>query len=202
MSVVGLLPLGIYVVLHLWTNVSSLGGPCAFNTALHASRNHPAFLVLEILLGISIVLHTTVGIALMLKWRANNRRSPFFGNIKFLLQRLSGIGLLLFIIAHVINARIRPSLDGRGSESYHGMREALHEPLTLAVYLLGVFGVSYHLANGLWSFCITWGLTVTPQAQRKSQFASFVLFAGLVVLSGCVLYGFFQPMQAAWLLCK
>lgn len=199
MSFLGVFPLGIYVVLHLWTNLSAWGGPVAFNTTLQASRHHPAFLVLELLLGAAILIHLTIGIRLILRWRPNTARVPTFSNLKFTLQRLSGLGLALFLVAHLINARIMPALDGRGVEDYCGLREAyLHHKATLPVYILGLLGIAFHLANGLWTFCLTWGFTVTPRSQRVVQTLSFVVFVALLALSAAVLYGFMQPWHTSW----
>jgi succinate dehydrogenase / fumarate reductase, cytochrome b subunit len=197
MSLLGIVPLGVYVVLHLWTNLSSLGGAESYNAALLASRRHPAFLVLEVLLGLAILVHTVLGLRLLLRWRPNNLEERTFGNLKFMLQRVAGLGVGAFIVAHVIKARILPAMSPAGVETWHGMREALSEPVTMTVYVLGLLGVSYHLANGLWTALITWGLTVTPQAQRRSQALAFVALIVLLGMSGLSLYGFLQPMDGA-----
>lgn len=197
MSLLGIAPLGIYVVWHLWTNLSALGGPEAYNAALMASRRHPAFLFLEVLLGIAILVHTVIGIRLMVRWRPNNLEQRTFGNLRFFLQRVAGLGVAAFIVAHVIKARILPSMSPAGVETWHGMREALSEPVTMTVYVLGLLGVSYHLANGLWTALITWGFTVTPRAQRRSLYLAFGALAVLLVMSGLSLYGFLQPLPEA-----
>lgn len=197
MSLLGIVPLGVYVVLHLWTNVSSLGGPAAWDAALAASRSHPGFLLLEILLGLALLIHTVVGLQLLRRWRPNNLQVRTFSNLKFFLQRLAGLGVGLFVVAHVIKARILPALSPAGKESWHGMREALSEPVTLTVYILGLLGVSYHLANGLWTALITWGVTVSERAQRRSQWVAAALFVLLLILSGLSIYGFLQPWPPA-----
>ena len=199
MSLLGFVPLGMYVILHLWTNLSSLGGPLVYNQALLKSRNHPAFIMLEILLGIVILIHMVIGIKLTLRWRSNTTRVRYFSNLKFALQRLSGIGLGLFIMAHVVKARILPSLHPPYVETWLGMHHALWEPITLAVYVLGLLAVSFHLANGLWTFCMTWGLTVTPTAQRRVEWMSVVFFVVLMIMAGLSLYGFMQPVRPEWL---
>lgn len=199
MSFLGIVPLGVYVVLHVWTNLSSLGGPVAFQEALHQSRRHPAFILLEILLGVAILIHFIVGLRLILRWRPNSIRVPTFSNLQFTLQRLSGLGLALFLVAHVINARLIPAFDGRGMESFCGMRHVFyHDKLTLPVYLLGLLGISFHLANGFWTFCLTWGLTRTVKAQRLMRFFSAGLFLALLTLSGVAVYGFMQPWHNTW----
>ena len=46
------------------------------------------------------------------------------------------------------------------------MRGALYPIL----YFVGVGSCIYHLANGLWTFGITWGLWVTPEAQKRALY--------------------------------
>lgn len=207
MSFLGVIPLGVYVILHLWTNMSSLGGPDVFNVAVQGpsalnptlpQSRHPIFLVLEILLCLAILIHLVIGVRLILRWRPNLARVRSFGNLKFALQRISGLGLMLFIVAHVIQARIRPALHG-GVETFCGMRHAyFEEPLTLPVYILGLLGISFHLANGIWSAGLTWGITVTPQRQKIWERFSFFVFVILLTMAVISIYGFMQSWNPAW----
>jgi succinate dehydrogenase / fumarate reductase cytochrome b subunit len=193
MSILGVVPLGAYVVAHLWTNLYSINGAESFNTALVASRANPAFLFLEIAgLGIPIAIHSIIGIQIVGRMRVNNGSYTYFRNLKYLLQRISGIGVFFFLLAHVIKARIMPSFDSPGHETWQGMHEALSEPLTFTVYALGMLGISYHLANGLWSSGITLGLTTTPQGMRRMEWVSAFFFVILLCMSGLAIYGF-QP---------
>lgn len=195
MSFFGIVPLGVYVFAHLWTNLNSLAGPEAFDAALLRSRSHPTFLFLEIVgLGAPLLVHTVLGLGLLGKMRPNNARYRSLRNLKFLLQRISAIGILLFIGAHVVKARIAPAMAGR-VETWEGMHEALSEPITFGVYVLGLLGVSYHLANGLWTAGLTLGLTVSPRAQRISQGFSAVVFVLLLAMSALAVAGF-RPFQA------
>ncbi|HEV8376792.1 MAG TPA: hypothetical protein VGR38_11245 [Candidatus Polarisedimenticolia bacterium] len=63
------------------------------------------------------------------------------------------------------------------------MSDGLREPRTFAVYTLGILGTAYHLANGLWTFCLTWGFSVSRSSQRWLTSASMALF-GLLFLLG------------------
>jgi succinate dehydrogenase / fumarate reductase cytochrome b subunit len=56
-------------------------------------------------------------------------------------------------------------------------------------YAVGVLSCVYHLANGIWTFGITWGIWVSPAAQKRASVvcAAFGLFLGVVGLSA--LYG-------------
>src|SRR5438128_643412 len=109
LSLFGIAPLGIYVVLHLWTNLTSLRGAKPFDLAVTESRNHPAFLFLEIFgLGIPLLAHTVLGLRELARMRPNNVKYPFFGNLEYVLQRIAAVGVLLFIGAHVYKARLFP----------------------------------------------------------------------------------------------
>jgi succinate dehydrogenase / fumarate reductase cytochrome b subunit len=193
MSILGVVPLGAYVVAHLWTNLYSLGGADLFNQRLTESRSSPAFIFLEVFgLGVPILVHAWIGLKLIVKGRPNVKNYPTLRNLKYGLQRLAGVGVLLFLGAHVLKARILPATSGvePGHETWAGMHEALSEPITFTVYLLGLLGVSYHLANGLWGSAMTLGLTVTPKAQARMEWVTAVVFVVLLAMSGLALYGF------------
>lgn len=192
MSFLGLFPLGMYVVCHLWTNLHSLSGSYSFNSVLAETRKHPLFFILELLLFFSILFHTVAGFMLMKKYRPVTSKTPFLGNATFALQRLSGIGLLLFLGAHITKTRILPLVKGLSTVGFEEFHEAFSSPipLTLIVYFLGILAVSFHLANGLYSFCITWGITTTPKSQKRLRWVSITCFAILLLLFCIAIYGF------------
>jgi succinate dehydrogenase / fumarate reductase, cytochrome b subunit len=57
------------------------------------------------------------------------------------------------------------------------------------IYPLGILASCFHLANGLWTAAITWGLTISAGAQRRwggvcaGVFALTLVF-GFVALAG------------------
>jgi succinate dehydrogenase / fumarate reductase cytochrome b subunit len=72
------------------------------------------------------------------------------------------------------------------------MVEGFHEPLTLFVYILGVLGVAYHLANGVWQFSIGWGIATTERGMKRVQVLSYVLFIALLVMGYGAMWGFLR----------
>jgi hypothetical protein len=52
-------------------------------------------------------------------------------------------------------------------------------PLVALAYLAGIAATVFHLANGLWGFCVSWGITVGKRAQRVS--ATVFGIAGVVL---------------------
>ena len=107
---------------------------------------------------------------------------PFFGNLKYVLQRLSALGLLAFIAAHVYLARIAPALHNpNGHEDFGDLAAHMrHHPPTLIVYILGVLGTAYHLANGIYTASFVHGLAASPKASRRMQVISVLLLIALL----------------------
>ncbi len=191
-SLAGLVPIGIYVVLHLYSNLRSLEGPGIFNQHLAETRALPFIVPLAILaIWVPIAFHGIYGLFAMTKSRPNIGRYQYFQNLKYVLQRLSGIGLLLFIPAHIYKTRIEPTLSGTTLDFAH-MSEGLHEPLTLIVYALGALGVAFHLANGFWQFCIGWGITTSEVGMRRVERWSFLFFAILLFMAYGSIWGFLR----------
>ena len=113
----------------------------------------------------------------------------FFGNLKYTLQRLSAIGVLLFLGAHIWLAMLHPRITTGRPEPFADIaREMHHHAPTLAVYLLGTLGVAYHLANGLQSFTMGWGIVTSQRALRKLDAAAVLLFAILLAMCWGVIY--------------
>jgi len=191
-SLVGVVPLGLYVIVHLYNNLNSLYGEEQFNQHLADSRSLPFIVPLAVLvIWIPIAFHGLYGLFVMKKARPNIGRFQYFQNLKYVLQRLSGIGLLLFIPAHIYKTRIEPTLSESVLDFSH-MVEGLHEPLTLTVYVLGILGVAYHLSNGLWQASIGWGLATSEKAMRRIEVCSMILFIILLAMGYGAIYGFYR----------
>jgi succinate dehydrogenase / fumarate reductase cytochrome b subunit len=61
------------------------------------------------------------------------------------------------------------------------MVDILGNSFMLVFYIIGVVSAAFHFANGMWSFCVTWGITVGPKAQRISTYVWMALFAVLSI---------------------
>lgn len=96
----------------------------------------------------------------------------------FVLQRITGIITLIFVSWHVWETRIAAQM---GAEvNFDMMADILSSPIMLGFYIVGVLSTIFHFSNGLWSFAVTWGITVSPRSQR---IATFVTMGVFVVLS-------------------
>jgi succinate dehydrogenase / fumarate reductase cytochrome b subunit len=188
-SLLAVVPLGVWTVAHLWNNLSAFKGGAAWQASV-TEYSHPiAFFASSIVALLPLVLHTIWGIGRLVSVQPNIVKYKFFGNLKYTLQRLSAIGVLFFMGAHIWLALLHPRLTtGRGETFADITHEMHHNPPTLVVYVLGTLGVAYHLANGLHSFSMGWGIFTSQRALRKLDGAVLIIFLILLAMSWGVVY--------------
>lgn len=186
-------PLGAWVVVHLWHQLAAYRSPQAWEEAVEGHVNSATTVLVFVLVLLPLVWHTVWGIVRMLRSRpaASNRG---FSNIRYIVQRLSAIGLLFFLGAHLYLAWFRPRfLQGR-PEPFSDIASEMHfHGPTLAVYVLGVLGIAYHLANGLWSFLtMGWGVTVSKSGMAWLERISLLFFFVLLAIGWAAIYALYQ----------
>jgi succinate dehydrogenase / fumarate reductase cytochrome b subunit len=91
------------------------------------------------------------------------------------LQRVSGVIVLVFVVAHVLEFRGTTWSRGLQVASYsttlaaHLSSTTFGVPLVALGYLVGLGACFFHLVNGMTSFCTTFGYTPTPATQRHAR---------------------------------
>jgi succinate dehydrogenase/fumarate reductase cytochrome b subunit (b558 family) len=174
-SLTGVVPVGLFLAEHLWTNASALGGRASFEHAVSAIQEIPLLPAVE-LFGIVLPLafHALYGVKLSLETKPNVGTYVYAKNWLYFLQRLTGIGTLVFIGVHLYEYRVQKWLFGM---SHHTFFDVLTAHLSwswggvpwIAVgYLLGITAATFHFANGLAGFAMTWGITTTRESQRRA----------------------------------
>jgi succinate dehydrogenase / fumarate reductase cytochrome b subunit len=192
-SLLAVLPLSVWTFVHVWNNLSAFDGPEAWEKSV-TSYAHPfAQLATSIVVLLPLVLHIAWGTGRLLTTRPNNVQYATFGNLKYLLQRLSAVGILLFVGAHMWLAMLKPRLVQGHAESFadiaHEMRT--HMP-TLVVYLLGTLGVAYHLGNGLGTFAMSWGIVSSKRGLRHANAIAWISFLVLLAMAWAVIYALYR----------
>jgi succinate dehydrogenase / fumarate reductase, cytochrome b subunit len=192
-SALAVVPLSVWTVIHLWNNLAAFRGAKAWQSAV-TDYGHPVsefvtgFLVLTPLL-----IHTFWGIGRLYTSRPNNVGYGYFANFKYLLQRITALGVLAFLGAHLWLAMLKPRLiEGRPEPFADIAHEMHHHVPTQVVYLLGTLGVAYHLANGLHSFAMGWGLVSSRRALKRLEGAALALFFVLLAMSWGALYALYE----------
>jgi succinate dehydrogenase / fumarate reductase cytochrome b subunit len=175
----GIMPLGIFLLEHFYTNSKALTGAADFNNAVKDLQSIPYILFVEIGgIFIPLIYHAVYGLVITIEARPNNLNYPYPRNWFYLIQRITGVILFFFITFHVLNFRFGmiPWLNhisvahepGRAFEIVAG--EFRIVPIFI-VYLIGITATVWHLANGIWLFLVDWGITIGERAQRLTGYA-------------------------------
>jgi succinate dehydrogenase / fumarate reductase, cytochrome b subunit len=196
-SLVSILPLGVWVTIHLWNNLAAFRGAEPWQRAVTEYKHPYATAFTLVLVFLPLLIHTVWGIQRMFSFRPNNGAYPFFGNMKYALQRLAAVGTLGFVIAHVWLAFLRPRLLQGHPEQFADIAREMHfHAPTLIVYLLGTLGVSYHLANGLSGFAWQWGLVSGRRSLQRFDLFAIIVFVILAAMSWGAIYALYNAGQA------
>ncbi len=188
-SLLGLLPVGAFLVFHLWENSQSRFGALHYNDKVVGFLQGLNYLlVLEIfVIALPILFHAGYGLVIMAGGRWEPIRYPWLHNWMHLFQRVSGVIILLFLLFHVGWTRVWGIFHPHIRENlFAHMQGLLSDPLVFTLYTLGMVMSVLHLCNGLWTMAIVWGVTTTPRAQGL-WFRTCMLLA--IVLSAMGLHG-------------
>jgi succinate dehydrogenase / fumarate reductase cytochrome b subunit len=191
-SLSGLVPVGAYLVVHLLTNASIVNGPMTYQEQV--DRIHSlgvALLPVEItFIFLPILFHAAVGWLIISGALPNTLAYPYASNIRYTMQRVTGIIAFAFIVFHVIQLHHLAGapfkdLGGGQFDPEHASSSAAVaiRPLWITIlYAIGMLATVYHFANGLWTQGITWGLWTSPAAQRRASWISGIVGVALAVI--------------------
>lgn len=165
----------------------------------------PFLILLEVGLWGAIGFHAVLGVYYARTGKANTARYAYQDNWRYTLQRLTGYIAIFYIFYHIATLRwgwtfLSPTDEpwshtaaaSTFSLALRGQAQGI-SAAGLAVslfYFIGVTASVFHLANGLWTAAITWGLTVSEAAQRRWGVVCAGLGAGLMLLAWSSLIGF------------
>ncbi len=182
---------GGYLIVHLIVNATLAQAGTVYQDQVNKIHSLPWLAVVEwTLIYIPILYHTVYGVWIFFTGMPNNSAYPYGKNWFYLLQRLSGLYIVLFLLFHVLSLKYGIFGKSLGFDPEHATRtivEHLHfNPLiSWIIYPLGIFASAYHTANGFWTAAITWGLTISAGAQRRWGFVCLGLFA-VLFLAGMI----------------
>lgn len=200
-SLTGIVPLGLYMCVHLTTNASLLNGPETFQRAVFLIHS-PGHLLPLIEWGgifLPLIFHAVLGVWIAKSGRINSSQYRFASNRRYTWQRWTGMIALVYLFLHVMHLHggihAKGWMDaiyglGFGRFSPYNAGSTLVDAMNLgygiiwpAIYLVGVLACVYHFVNGLWTAGITWGLWISPAAQQRATKVCVALGVVLTVIS-------------------
>lgn len=207
-SLSGLIPVGLYMMVHLTANATILNGVDAFQNVVFQIHSLGKILPLVewTFIFLPILFHAVFGFVFLWGGKSNASRYGYAANYRYTAQRITGIIAFVFIFYHVLHmhglihaewfktaiadplglARFRPY------NAASTAARALQSPIITVIYVVGVLSCVYHFANGLWTMGITWGVWVTPKAQRWASHVCMGVGLIVAVIGMSAIVGFWK----------
>jgi succinate dehydrogenase / fumarate reductase cytochrome b subunit len=188
-TLAGALVLGAYLIVHLLTNASALGGPGSYDAVVGAIQRWKLLPLIEVVFVlVPLSFHAGYGIHLLRKSGTPDAEIERYGENRLLwvIQRISALFVLVFVIAHVWELRVQKLLFGLSAESFYTTLAAhlswtwASVPWIALFYLLGIFAVTVHFSNGVFAATASWGVGTNPAGRRLTR--------ALTVAVGVVLF--------------
>ncbi len=184
-SLLGVLPLGAFFVEHLLTNYSAYqGGPERFLEHVYWIHSLPLVLLLEIfLIWLPLLYHGVYGLYVAYQSQNNVSHYGYFRNWMFLLQRVTGVITFVFVIWHIWSTRVQVALGAVEQDAVGTLMHGIvTNPLYFWIYVICIIAAVFHFSNGLWSFLVSWGITVGPRSQRAATYVTMAIFVVMSIM--------------------
>lgn len=189
-SLLGLIPVGLFVTVHLFINFSATNGAESFNKASKTMESLPFLLILEwVVIYIPLMFHAFYGVYIAFTAKPNVNRFGTVRNWFFTMQRLTGIFLVVFIAWHIWQTRLQKTIAD-AEVNYDMMADIVSNPAMLAFYIVGILAATFHLSNGIWSFLVSWGITQSPKSQKVATWVTMIFFVLLSVVGVMAILAF------------
>jgi succinate dehydrogenase / fumarate reductase, cytochrome b subunit len=190
-SLLGVIPVGLFLMFHLSMNFTAVGGEQAYNDAVGKMEliPHSLLLVMEwVIIYIPLLFHAFYGVFIAFTASPNTGRFSTYRNWMFSLQRFTGVFLVIFIAWHIFQTRIQKAL---GAEvEFNMIADIVANPFMLGFYIVGILSATFHLSNGLWAFLVSWGITQSPQSQKIATYVTNIIFVILSVVGVAAILSF------------
>ncbi|MEM1109584.1 MAG: hypothetical protein AAGH99_12935 [Planctomycetota bacterium] len=220
-SLSGVIPIGMFVCVHLFTNAQMIWGQDTttgegtFQHEVDFIHKMPYLLFIEISLWGAIAFHAILGLFYTFTGKGNLKHYSYGGNIRYMLQRVTGIIALVFIFLHIATLRWRWDIFGWYTPFYgEGYQAAaaveggkvpadlkdvpMSLPLTayalqfswvvVVFYVIGTLSAVFHWSNGLWTAAISWGLTITSGSMKRWGMVCAGMFVALTAFFSVAIY--------------
>ena len=189
-QITGIVPLGLFFLVHIYTNSTAVNGADVFNKHVQDIHDMPYLILIEIFgIFIPLVFHSVYGVYISSEAKPNALNYGYARNWFYILQRATGIFLFFFILFHVLNFRFglvyglnNQAVADHISEGYSIVSREFRNGWIMVLYILGVLATAWHLAYGVWLFAVDWGIVIGEKAQKIALYASL----GLAVFLGAV----------------
>jgi succinate dehydrogenase / fumarate reductase cytochrome b subunit len=191
-SLLGIIPIGAFLLEHLLSNFEALKGPAAYGAQVKFLNSLPLVRVLEwVFIFLPILYHAGYGVYIWLRGKSNVVYYPWAGNWMYLAQRYTGLIAFVYIAQHVARQRFMGiSLPENPYAAFAKVQHELANPWILAFYVIAMIAICWHFAYGVWLFAAKWGITPGVTARKRFGYACAVLGVALAVIGLAGIWAF------------
>ena len=194
-SLLGIIPIGAFLIEHLLSNFEALKGPLAYGLQVKFLNSLPLVRVLEwVFIFLPLLYHGLYGVYIWLKGKSNVVYYPWAGNWMYVAQRYTGLIALLYIAQHVMRQRFMGvSLPENPGAAFHKVQMELQNPWMLAVYIVAMIAICWHFSYGVWLFAAKWGITPGVKARKRFGYVCLALGIALAGMGLASIWAFVGP---------
>ena len=189
-SLSGIVPIGAFLVEHIVSNFETWNGPLAYAQQVKFLNALPLVRVLEWgLIFIPLAFHALYGVWISIRGRANVNVYPWASNWMYIMQRVTGIIALAYIIQHVWRQRFAGvHLPEHPGAAFAKVQHELSNPWMLAIYVIAMVATTWHFAYGVWLFSVKWGITPGDRARKRMGYVCGAIGTALCVMGLISIY--------------
>lgn len=199
-SLTGLAPLTFFIFFHFFANSFSTVGREPYNRTVDQLRGLPYLQAIEWgCIFTPFLFHMIYGLWVVFSGQPNPLRESYKRNWAYLLQRVTAVIVFVFVLYHVIGLRfMEPATNHQTGETdfYSYLHKHFQNPFVFWWYVIGTASVAFHVANGICTFCMTWGITIGRGSQRLVALGATVLGIVLFAMSLGSLQGFLNSRES------
>lgn len=197
----GIVPLGVFFLVHMYTNSAAMGGAASFNKHVQDIHDIPYLLFVEIFgIFLPLLFHSVYGVFISVEARPNVLNYSYGRNWFYIFQRVTGIFLFFFLLFHILNFRFGmiPGLNetpiaGHAGEAFTIVSREFQHAAILILYILGVAATAWHLAYGFFLFAVDWGILIGEKAQKYALYGCIGLSVFLFAVGANAAVAFVRP---------
>jgi len=187
-SLMGLVPIGVFLAFHLGINALRTVGPLQYQLSIDLINNLPFLFGIEVaFIYAPLLFHSLMGFYIYFSGKRNVVHYGYPRNWLYTLQRITGVIVFAFLIYH-LGTTVAPKL-------FYAKHQFLAAPFLMdimnaefqtwsgrIIYMVGITSATFHFANGLWGFCVSWGIIIGRNAQRNASIAFTMVGLALTFL--------------------
>lgn len=184
-SLLGIVPIGVFLCLHLTLNSAAILGMDAWTFIIEGMRSMPFIILGEIfIIALPLIFHAVYGFYIVYLSDMPLMRYQYIKNWMFVLQRVTAVITTIFVLYHVIFVRI---MTDSTIGVMKAMADVLQTPVGFILQTICIWAAIYHFTNGIFTFLVTWGILHGEHIQKVVSFLTMLLCAALCLLSLIIL---------------